>query len=220
MNRFLYASVFAFLLPLIAVAQSSWSVSPTVAPVFTRTQFVQRVLYPNSDGQLVEPVYLNGGFWSAGVMAGASVHYSWAPGWSVSMGGWFRSSTLRQNRLANDGTTTVRQRSLQLPLLLNARTSTRRLSPYLSVGTLIDVPMQARVIVNRTDEPTQRLRLDTEPGPFFHVLAGAGGYYQLNRQYALIVQPLITYNLGRFGGIRTHNPSTDLGLLTQLTYSF
>lgn len=218
MTRFLRALLVFVTLSVHALAQRGLSVSATVTPTFCRTSYIQRVFYPNSEGQLVEPIYLNGVRWSTGFQAGGSAQYAWAPGWSVSTGVWFRQLTTRQARFGSEGATTIRNRAVRLPLLLNVQSSPKRLSPLFSLGMLFDVPMSARVIVTRADQPTQRLWLDSEPGPYFHVMVGAGGRYQPGKRYAFVAQPMLTYNLGRFGGIRTHNPSVEVGLQAQVSY--
>lgn len=208
------------LIPVFSAAQRSLSVSASVTPTTERVSYARRMFYPTSNGQLVEPIYINSAYWWTGVQAGASVQYTYAPGWSVSTGVWYRQLAVRQTRFQSEGTTTIRSRTVRVPVLLTFQSSPKRLSPYFSLGTLVDIPMSSRVIVRRTDQPTQRLWLDTEPGPYFHLLAGAGARYQLTKRYALVAQPMLTYNLGRFGGIRTHNPSFEFGLQTQVSYTF
>jgi hypothetical protein len=72
----------------------------------------------------------------------------------------------------------------------------------------------------RDGRPTQHLRLRTESGPVFQPMLGAGGRYQIDPRCALIVQPIWSYNLGRFGGAQTYNSSYELSVLAQVTYSF
>lgn len=219
MFRLIFCLVLLFA-TLSGFAQRSLSVSVSLVPTAERVSYNRRMFYPNSEGQMVEPIYINDKYWWTGLQAGASVQYKYAPGWSVSLGIWYRQLAVRQTRLDGDGVTTLRSRVVRVPLLLNAYTSPDRLSPYFYFGALVDVPMQTRVIATRTDQPAQRLWLDTEPGPYFWLLAGAGVRYRLNKQYALVAQPVITYNIGRFGGIRTHNPSFEIGMQGQVSYSF
>jgi hypothetical protein len=122
--------------------------------------------------------------------------------------------------MAGEGMNNMRQRAIRIPLLLNFRSSDKRLSPYFSFGWLVDLPLTARVLVDRPDQGIQRLRLLTDKGPVFHVVAGAGVHYKLTPRYGLIVQPTASYNLGSFGGYASHNDSYALGLQTQLVYSF
>lgn len=220
MNQLLRITSLLFVLSGPILAQRRLSVSASVTPTFSRTSYLQRVFYPNSDGQLVEPIYLNGAFWSTGVQGGLSAQYAFSEGWSVSAGAWYRQLSTRQARFGSEGTNTIRNRAVRLPVLLNFQSSPRRLSPYFTLGMTFDIPMQSRVVVTRADQPIQRLWLDSEPGPFFNVLVGAGGRYQFKQRYAIVAQPILTYNLGRFGGLRSYNPSVDLGVQAQISYTF
>jgi hypothetical protein len=206
----------------LSYSQKKLSVSATIAPAISRTVYLSRYLYPNSDGQIVEPVYLNGRRWSAGYSAGVSFIYSYAPGWSVSSGVWFNELTTRQARQAivGDGTVTLRKRVARLPILLHYASSTKRLSPYFSFGLLTDIPVPSRVIVDRTGESTQYLRLELSQRPIFNLLLGAGMQYQLTNQLRLMAQPVWIYKMGQLGGASTNDTSFELSVLTQLAYSF
>lgn len=214
-------AILLFLSASPVTGQSRLSVTATVAPTIIRTNYNRTYLYPDSDGQVVEPVFISGTRNTAGYLAGLGAQYSYAPGWSISAGLWYSQSTMRQLRLpaAGEGTTTVRSRTLRVPLLLNYQPLARRLSPYVSLGLHLDFPFSSRVIVDRTGADTQRLRLGTESGPVFHPMVGAGGRYQFNNRCALIVQPVWAYNLGRFGGAQTYTSSYEVSLLAQLTYA-
>lgn len=205
-----------------AFGQHRVSVQATVAPALVRTNYNRTYLYPDSDGQIVEPVFLAGVVSAAGYTAGLTTHYAYAPGWSVAAGVWYNQATLRQARpgAAGGGLTAIRSRTVRIPLLLSYQPSTRRLSPYFSLGLLLDFPMASRVIVTRDGQPTQHLRLSADAGPVFQPMLGAGGRYRLARRWALIVQPVWTYNLGRFGGAQTYNSSYEWSILAQLSYSF
>ncbi|GAB3556334.1 outer membrane beta-barrel protein [Spirosoma fluminis] len=221
MNKPLYVLLLLITLcNAYAFGQKTVSVSVTAAPVFASTSYVRRYFYPNSNGQVVEPIFINGRRWSTGYSAGVMVHYTYAPGWSVASGVWYGQLSVRQERLPimGEGASTVSSRAVRVPLLINYRSSTKRLSPYFSLGVLVDFPFTSRVVVARANEPTQRLRLDTGKGPVFQPLLSAGVDYQINSRYALSVQPTWTYNMGRFGGSATYNPSFELSLLTQLVY--
>lgn len=204
----------------VAFGQRTVSVSATVAPALVRTNYNRTFLYPDSDGQVVEPIFLAGTTHAIGYSAGLTVCYAYAPGWSATAGIWYGQAALRQARpVAGDGTTAIRSQAVRLPLLLNYH-PTRRLSPYFSLGLLLDFPLTSRVVVMRPGLPTQRLRLRTNAGPVFKPMLGAGGRYRLNDRFALIVQPVWVYTLGRFGGGQTADSSYEMSVLTQVTYQF
>lgn len=207
---------------ILVFGQQKLSVSATVAPTYMHTLYKSRFFYPNSDGQIVEPIYMSGKRWAPGYSVGASVLYNYAPGWSVASGIWYQQMTTRQARqtAAGEGTTTVRNRAIRIPVLLNYASSTKRLSPYFSLGFLTDIPLPARVVVVRAGQSTQNLVLENSRRPVFNFMLGAGAKYQLSRRYTLLAQPVWTYQLGQLGGASSDNPSYELSLLTQLAYSF
>lgn len=207
---------------MLSFGQAKLSVSATVAPTVSRTAYYYRFLYPESDGQVVEPVYLNGNKWSSGYSAGLSLVCAYAPGWSVSSGLWYQQLGTQQARqpTAGDGTVTLRSRAIRVPILLNYCSSMKRLAPYFSFGALTDVPMSSRVVVVRSGESTQHLRLKTISRPIFHLLLGAGVQYRLNSHYTLMAQPIWTYKLGQLGATPTNDSSVELSLLTQVAYRF
>ncbi|MBD2755633.1 outer membrane beta-barrel protein [Spirosoma sp. BT704] len=203
--------------------QRNLSVSVTLSPTLAHTNYGNRYFYPESDGQVVEPVYVNGSRWAFGPSVGLSVLYTYAPGWSVSSGIWFQQVAIRQSRqpLAGEGSVTLRKRVFRVPLLLNYYANQQRLSPYFSFGLLTDFPLTSRVLVTRAGESTQNLRLvPLNASPVFHLLLGAGIRYKLTDQYTFMAQPVWTYNFGQLGGSRTHDPSFELSLQTQLAYTF
>ena len=224
MNRYLFllSVLSCWLSATRLVGQQKLSVSATVVPTLTYTAHKFRFLYPDSDGQIVEPVYLNGPRWASGYSVGLSVIYTYAPGWSVSSGIWYQQLTTRQSRqaAAGEGMVTLRNRFIRLPLLLNYHSSTKRLSPCFSFGLLTDIPVPSRVVVTRGDEPTQYLRLETNSRPIFHLLVGAGVQYRLNAHYRLMAQPAWTYRFGQLGGASINDPSFGISLLTQVAYEF
>ena len=224
MNKTCYVpGIFLLLFAQLALGQQKLSVSATVAPGLDYTNYHGRYLYPESDGQLVEPVFLAGSRWSWGYSAGVSVLYTYQPGWSVSSGIWFHQVTTRQARqpIAGEGTVTLRSRTLRIPLLLNYSPFRQRLSPYFSFGFLTDFQILSRVIVTRTGESTQNLRLKPLiPRPVFHGLLGAGATYKLNERYTLMGQPILTYNFGQLGAAGLHDTSFELSLLIQAAYTF
>lgn len=223
MNRNLTILVALFFFPITQLlAQQALSVSATLSPTLSHASYNYRYFYPESDGQVVEPVYISGSRWSTGYSIGASVQYTYAPGWSVSSGIWFQQLSLRQARqaVAGEGTVSLRNRVIRFPLLLNYYPSNQRLSPYFTLGMFVDLPITSRVVVNRVGESTQYLRLLATPRPIFHGLLGAGLRYKLNNRYTLMAQPIWTYKFGQLGSSSTYDSSFELSLQTQLGYTF
>lgn len=223
MNMRLRFLVAVLLFPAaLAWSQPTLSIAPTLSPTFSHTVYNYRYFYPESDGQIVEPVYISGSRWSTGFSAGLSILYNYTPGWSVSSGIWFQQQSLRQARqaIAGPGTVTVHNRVIRFPLLLNYYSSTQRLSPYFSLGVFVDLPITSQVVVRRGDEPTQYLRLLSLPRPIFNGLLGAGARYKVNNRYTFMAQPTWTYKFGQLGGATTNDSAFELSLITQLAYTF
>ncbi|QJD80772.1 outer membrane beta-barrel protein [Spirosoma rhododendri] len=205
-----------------AVGQRNLALSATVAPTYTTTNYARQTLYPDSDGQVVEPVHLAGQRSAPGFVAGVSLRYTYAPGWTVSAGLLYQQSGMRQQRLpaAGEGSTRVTYRSVRLPVAINFKSSPKPLSPYFTLALLTDFPLTTRLTATRTGEPTQQLRVRNSINPLFSAQLGAGGFCQLSNRYALIVQPTLAYTIGRFGGSTTTSPSLELGLQVQAVVGF
>lgn len=224
MNRTLRLLLVFVIAPVaLSRAQPKLAVSAIGSPTSCHTNYLNCYFYPESDGQIVEPIFLNGNRWSWGYSAGFSVLYEYAPGWSVSSGLWFQQLTTRQARqpAAGEGTVALRGRVIRFPILLNYYSSQKRLSPYFSFGLLTDFPITSRVVVTRTGESTQYLRLKPIlTRPIFHVLLGVGVQYKLNDRYTLIAQPVWAYKFGQIGAASSHNDSYEFSLQTQVAYTF
>jgi hypothetical protein len=220
-NWLLYA-VFGSQLLVIpaAIGQRSVALSATVAPTYTTTSYARQTLYPDSDGQIVEPVHLAGQRSAPGFTAGVSLLYTYAPGWTVSAGLLYQQSGMRQQRLpaAGEGSTRVTSRSVRLPVAINFRASPKPLSPYFTLALLTDLPLTTRLTATRTGESTQQLRVRNSVNPLFSAQLGVGGFCQLSDRYALIAQPTLAYTIGRFGGSTTASSSVEIGLQVQVVY--
>ncbi|RIV25034.1 PorT family protein [Fibrisoma montanum] len=205
-----------------ALGQKNYSLSITVAPTYAYTVYKPQFLFPDSDGQVVEPILLTGRSHSAGYLIGPAVEYTYAPGWSVASGVWFNTLTYRQARRSADGQvlTAIRNRSLRVPVLLNYRQSAGRLAPYWSGGLLLEYLLPARVLVRRDEQPRQRLDLTYNGGLAFRVSVAGGWSYRLTNRIRLLGQLMVNYNLGKFGQAATHNPSLELNGLMQTAWTF
>ncbi|GAB3948717.1 hypothetical protein GCM10028805_23790 [Spirosoma harenae] len=196
--------------------------SATLSPTFSHTNYKFRYFYPESDGQIVEPVYINGPRWSTGYTAGLSFITNYAPGWSFSTGVWYQQVSIRQARqpTAGEGTVALHKRVIRIPILLNYYSSKRRLSPYFSLGMFTDLPITSRVVVTRTGESTQYLRLTTPARPIFLSMLGAGLRYKLTDRYTILAQPVWAYSFGQIGSAYSNDNSFELSVLTQFAYTF
>ncbi|WP_373511113.1 hypothetical protein [Persicitalea sp.] len=135
----------------IAFGQSKFSISVIAAPNFHYIDSEWNVDLPVGNGYMTKPVDLqyraNGYGYSAGLMASywISKRLSFCTGVLLNNIN-FGSPTVTTNPdlTASPNDPQVRTpastvRSFQIPLLLNLRTSSKRLSPYLSAGALTNV---------------------------------------------------------------------------------
>jgi hypothetical protein len=107
--------------------------------------------------------------------------------------------------------TASHKRNYQLPVLVNFQSSAKRLSPYFSVGGLVDFPA-VTVFENGSTGKTPNQNIRVFP------TIGAGIIYQLNDQFSLVAQPTFTYILPSVTYIDYQN--YQLGLQLQLMYRF
>ncbi|CCH55027.1 hypothetical protein BN8_04258 [Fibrisoma limi BUZ 3] len=223
MQRFLGLLLWGVLLSAeVAFGQKKIVLSVAAAPTYAYTAYKPQFLYPDSDGQVVEPILVTGRSHSAGYLLGPTVEYVYAPGWSVSSGVWLSTLTYRQARESADERilTNIRNRSLRIPIQLNYRQSKNRLSPYWSGGLHLDYLLPARVLVRRDEQPRQRLNLTYNGGVAFRVSVAGGWSYRLTNRISLLGQLMVNYNLGKFGQAATHNPSIELNGLVQAAWTF
>ncbi|GAB3566396.1 hypothetical protein GCM10027578_15180 [Spirosoma luteolum] len=200
----------------------SLSLAIGMAPSLTSTGYRRQTLYPESNGQLVEPVWLDSRRTGIGFGAGATVYYTYAPGWSVGAGLWYHQQTIRQLRrpVAGPGTTLIRSRALRLPLSITFQPGTQRLSPLFTLGLLTDFGLPTQLVARRGSEPTQYLRVAQSINPTFQASVGAGAAYRLGRQLTVQLQPTLIYGVGQFGGATTFHPTLELALQTQALWRF
>ena len=200
-------------------AQHRFSVALTASPAYGHTSARLNYLLPTGTGQL-EPAVFSSDISSVGYTLGAMAHYAFTPSLSVSTGFWY-------NRLGTNGIfpfapgpipARIIHRAIQVPLLLNYRSSQRRLSPYFSAGLLVDVrrptifrpesgsgQSDARVLAGKQDD--------------FRPVLGAGISYRINQHVSLLVQPLLIWQF-RPNKDYAHFVSYQINAQTQLVYTF
>ena len=206
-----------------AFGQSKLSVSISASPVYRYINTQYRTYLPDGKGgsPALYDVHArqNGNGYAMGLMA----HYNFSNKWSLSTGLFLNQTKLDAPTITTNPdltaspngpqflllSTTVR--SFQVPLSVNYRTSTKRLSPYLSVGALTSV---YSVSIYEGGLKSQNTVKEIRPNPTL----GAGIDYRLNDHFSLIVQPTFVYFFP-YGKFISHK-SYQMGLQAQLLCKF
>ena len=221
-TRFLFTLAVGLITLTNAFAQSRFSLAPTVSAGYRNLNYV---------GQLVTSDARVSGF-SRGQMisAGLTAHYAFDQHWSASVGllyNRFKSDDKSESTSSTFPTIgfarSVTYESLQLPVLINYTTSTRRLSPYLSAGVLISYDFRATSAGNINGIATtitSHRKLDDPRAVLLQPMVGIGVQYRFTPAISLIVQPTAALELGRPADYYSTFRNYQLGLQTQLKFSF
>ncbi|WP_420151061.1 outer membrane beta-barrel protein [Spirosoma sp.] len=177
-----------------ASAQTRFSVAITASPAYAHFNTSLNLLVPDGNGQ-IQPINLSNKSSSAGFLTGFMMHYAFTPRWSVSSGLWY-------NRLGADGINPfvpgnfparIISQNLQIPLLVNLRLNSRRLSPYFSLGSLANFP-QSTLYRSETNAGTDKTSIRFNTPADFRAVVGAGVSYQLAQHWSLLFQPQLVWH--------------------------
>lgn len=206
------------------LAQSKLSVSINAAPTFhyVNTEFTSNL--PGENGSVV-PVDFHSKVNGYGYVVGVLANYGFSKRLSVATGLWLNQVNYRKPTVTTDpGLNTLplpydlqlrslpsTTRSLQVPLLLNYRISSKRLSPYFSAGALTTLYSTMTLEGSKGSKNTVDKIL-------LHPVLAAGVDYRLNERFSLIVQPTFVYYLPYEKTLSYKN--YQLGLQGQVLYHF
>lgn len=206
-----------------AFGQGKLSVSISASPVYRYLNAKFSIYLPGGKGgpPALHEVHTrqNGNGYVIGLMA----YYNFSSQWSLSTGLFLNKtkfdaptiSTKADLTASPDGlqfllwTNTVR--SFQVPLMINYRTSVKRLSLYFSIGALTSV-------YSTNDFNDSGRSQNTIENIHPHPTLSAGIDYLLNDHFSLIVQPTFIYFLPYEKVISYKN--YQMGLQAQLLYKF
>lgn len=203
-----------------AFGQSRFSIAPTVSPGYQSLSY--RAQFTNSDFRWSSSS--SGQTFSAGLTA----HYALSQHWSVSLGLLYNRSNSNSKFEYISPTTfmgsarTAVNENLQLPVLINYTVSNRRLSPYLSAGVLLNYNFRSSftdAISGVTTIKSNR-KLDDPRAVLVQPMIGIGAQYRFTPAISLIVQPTAAYELGKPSDYYTTFRNYQLGLQTQLKFTF
>lgn len=137
---------------------------------------------------------------------GLTARYQVSPHWDVSTGVLYYSQKAYIN-IPSVGSVPFTSTGWQLPLLLNYRLTTRRLSPYFSAGVLFAKSKTFTQAPIRTD-----------------AIVGVGVDYRFNSNWSLLVEPTANYSFERLVNEDTFQYSNyrsySIGVQTQLIWHF
>jgi len=196
-TNYFFAIVLAVVLGSLQTAcgQHRFSVSLSAAPVYTHTDLsvIGPVTTPGS-----QPEDIVGRSHGVGYSIGLLGHYNVTPKWSASVGLWATQTTSSTINLAANGDaytvdyTNSRpfHYTYKAPLMVNFRSSTKRLSPYFSAGASADFRSTSYTNINGTEVPVKFGKAVA-----FTPLLGAGIIYGLSDRLSLLAQPMLQYNL-------------------------
>lgn len=204
----------------VGSAQSRFSVSITAAPTYTYFNSHVTLLLPDGNGQVV-PMEFFAKNSSYGYVTGMMAHYQFTPNWSVSTGFWHNRSGANGTFPFTPGNLPARiiLSDSSVPLTVNYRPTTRRLSPYFSIGALGS--FRGSTLYKPTDAGGFSDTKVTVGHHFLTVkaLLGAGVVYKINSHLSLIAQPMLIWNFKPKGDF-SHYVSYQINGQTQLVYSF
>lgn len=185
------------LLVLLAVttarSQGRFTVSVSAAPVYNYNHTLAIFSLSDANGQQVRS-QINYQSSGGGYTVGISARYAFTPNWSVSTGIWRNQlrSTQSFPFAPNDIRARVITSGYQIPLLINYKPGTGRLSPYFSVGALGYLYGKTRY------KPADGSGLSDVNVKFSNpvnvqAVVGIGASYQLTSHWSLTAQPLLIW---------------------------
>ncbi|QJD80805.1 outer membrane beta-barrel protein [Spirosoma rhododendri] len=202
-------------------AQGKFSLSVSGAPTYSYLKAKQTFLLPgNSNGNII-PVDVSSRITGRGYTVGVMGKYEFVPRWSVSTGVWM-SYTRTDMPSVETNTPSVdfivgqtRGRNVQVPVLVNFQSSTRRLSPYFSAGALLSFRSTNYLNIGNDQE----IRIKTGKHAVTVVpTVGVGAIYRMSNHLSLAVQPTFNYYLPQ--GTYSSYFSGRASLQTQVFYTF
>ncbi len=203
-----------------ASGQSRFSIAPTFALGQRHFNFTSQ--FPGSDSRLI------GSSTYQGFSAGVTTHYAFSPNWSVSVGLLYNRFKGNDDYESISGVTSTRSsatgryESIQLPVLLNYTVSTRRLSPYLSAGVLVNYNYRdtfSTTVGGSIATIQNNRKIDDPRAVLVQPMIGIGVQYRFTPAISLIVQPTATYEVGKPGTYYTTFRNYQVGLQTQLRFT-
>ncbi|QMW04556.1 hypothetical protein [Spirosoma foliorum] len=207
---------------LPSLGQRKFSLSVSVAPTYSHSDAKLVVPIADPATQLPSTEVVTKAH-SVGYSFGVMGRYDFSAKWSVSTGLWVThslSSSIDVNENGSSFTLTYPYShpftfAYKIPLLINYRPLTTRLSPYLSAGATGDIRSKTYAILG----DGQEIPVSFGKAMVVTPLLGLGGSYRFNDRISLIVQPTIQYDVQSRPSYE-YSHTYQLSLQTQLMYHF
>ncbi|MCF0056053.1 outer membrane beta-barrel protein [Dyadobacter sp. CY356] len=191
----------------MVLGQGKFALSTTVAPMYRHFKSRNTIILPDNNGGTYTYIDKSEGSWR-GSWFGLNGQYSFSPKWSATTGLWYNKSRLIS------GNTEARSHNFSIPLMINFQSSTRKLSPYFSVGSLWNLETTTHMyiddigpVVFKSGDKTFKIS----------PTVGAGVIYNFSKHFTVIAQPTFSYVIPPVGfNSRTY----QLLFHVQLMYRF
>lgn len=202
--------------------QSRFSISLNGSPVYTHA--ASRAILPIAIDPAYSTTEIVSRTRSLGYSFGLMGHYHFSSRWSASMGIWATSFLAIKGSFSMNGTEDAVtfhnnhpfRYGYRVPVLLNYQASSKRISPYFSIGTSVNFRQTSYAFVNGQEIPVKIGRAITS-GP---LLVGAGAIFQLKPPLSLLIQPMLEYSLKAKPNNFIYSRSYTLNLQAQMRYRF
>lgn len=204
------------------LGQSRWAVSINVAPTYAHSD--SKMVFPLANStipasftQIVTRSHTLG--YSFGLMG----YYAFSPTWSVSAGIWATQFVSvkgdfdvdAEHMTLNNTNKHPFEYAYKVPVMINYKSSRKRLSPYFSAGVSADFRSTSYVDLGGGQE----VPLKFGKPVVFTPLLGIGAIYQLKPQVAFVLQPILQYNLQAHPSYVYYH-AYQLSLQAQVNYRF
>ncbi|QDK80905.1 outer membrane beta-barrel protein [Spirosoma sp. KCTC 42546] len=217
---FVWLSILCILSP--AFGQRKFSLAVSLGYSQSHSDYKSIVPIPDPITQL-SPTELVASSNGKGYGFGLLVRYAFSPKWSVNAGIAAGQSLSAKGYFSQNGTrisvnytnTHRNEFAYSIPVQINYQSSTKRLSPYFSVGASLGFRAKSYVDLGNGQEVAVKFGepVTITPG------VGVGVIYRLNEHYSLLVQPGFSYNV-QAHPTYVYYHAYSVGLSTQLLYTF
>jgi len=202
------------------LAQHPLSVSVNLNPVYSRTRTAFDFPIAGTTSTFSDDFSAS----DYGYSVGLGARYLFKSRWALSAAiGYNYQDRVNRVNVGSPGTEEkirIKSYRLQVPVLLNYRSSSAKLSPYFSAGVVWNHLYRSRYeIIPRSSSsvisgPSSRLAHPNRIG----ALVGAGIDYRLNTRLSVILQPYGMYQFNKLSADYSINRYFQLGLLAQVLY--
>lgn len=211
-------SGFTFFSPVV-FGQSKFALSASISPFYSHTRGSGTVTIPDASGTGMITSEWKTNLEAPGYWIGLSGRYSFSSRWSASAGLWLSHSWQNQPRITTNPSVQVftgssRSHNFLIPVMINFRSSDKKLSPYFSAGALWNFNTTSHL--DTSDGKTVTFKSSSKKSRVAPIV-GAGIVYDFAAHWSLIAQPTFSYTIPESG---TNYKSYRAGFNAQIMYRF